>query len=152
MIIIQQDGAPALSVPKTHFLLQWQGKATGTSFWKLSLLSLLTQTILTIPFSERFNPGSGIMVMHQMRMNSLHKLNWCIKSLILARLTNGLLTLQSCINEILESQGDNKYALPQMGKEGPLRRGELPERLIASEVAMHFAKALLGIDGELDDE
>jgi len=58
----------------------------------------------------------------------------------------GFLTLQCCINEILECQGDNKYSIPHMAKESLLRRGELPERIIASAAAVNVMNALLGID------
>ena len=66
------------------------------------------------------------------------------------------LTLQSCLDEILASNGNNTYKIPHMGKERLLRAGTLPVRVTASAQALAVARqVLLGLpeeeDGEADD-
>ena len=63
----------------------------------------------------------------------------------------GFLTLQSCLEEIMLSHGDNEYKIPHMGKEGLLRVGALPVRIAASAQACMIAREVLGeFDGEFD--
>jgi hypothetical protein len=60
----------------------------------------------------------------------------------------GYLTLQSCLDEILCSNGGNTYSTPHMGKEKLLRAGTLPVRIRASPPAMSVARQILGLDGD----
>jgi hypothetical protein len=61
----------------------------------------------------------------------------------------GFITLQSCLDEILSSNGDNTYKIPHMGKERLLRDGVLPARVRASPQALAVARQValgLGLD------
>jgi hypothetical protein len=63
----------------------------------------------------------------------------------------GFITLQSCLDEILSSNGDNTYKIPHMGKERLLRDGVLPARVRASPQALAVARqVVLGLD-DVDD-
>jgi hypothetical protein len=65
----------------------------------------------------------------------------------------GFLTLQSCLEEILLSNGDNKYKIPHMGKEKLLRLGTLPVHINASADACLIAREVMGeFDGEFEDD
>jgi hypothetical protein len=64
----------------------------------------------------------------------------------------GFLTLQSCLDEILCSNGGNTYSIPHMGKEKLLRAGTLPLRVRASPQAMSVAKQVLGLEGDDGEE
>ena len=64
------------------------------------------------------------------------------------------LTLATCLEEIIQSHGDNRYKIPHMGKERLERLGELPERIEASESSMEIARSFLGAQEgseEVDD-
>ena len=49
----------------------------------------------------------------------------------------GFLTLQCCLDDILICNGGNDYSIQHMGKERMLREGILPDRIEASEAAIH---------------
>ena len=49
----------------------------------------------------------------------------------------GFLTLQCCLDDILKCNGGNDYSIRHMGKERMLREGILPDRIEASEAAIH---------------
>jgi hypothetical protein len=49
----------------------------------------------------------------------------------------GFLTLQCCLDDILKNNGGNDYSIRHMGKERMLREGILPDRIEASEAAIH---------------
>jgi hypothetical protein len=49
----------------------------------------------------------------------------------------GFLTLQCCLDDILIRNGGNDYSIRHMGKERMLREGILPDRIEASEAAIH---------------
>jgi hypothetical protein len=55
----------------------------------------------------------------------------------------GFLTLQCCLEQILISNGDNKYKVPHMGKERLLRDGILPLRIRASATALSVARQMI---------
>ena len=64
----------------------------------------------------------------------------------------GFLTLQSCLEEILVSHGDNEYKIPHMRKERLLRDGVLPLRIPASAQACLVAREVMGeLDGDFVD-
>jgi hypothetical protein len=57
--------------------------------------------------------------------------------------------LQSCLEEILVSYGDNEYKIPHMGKQMLLRLGTLPICVDASANACVVTREVMG---ELDDD
>jgi hypothetical protein len=61
----------------------------------------------------------------------------------------GFLTLALCMDEIICSNGDNKYSIPHMGKERLLRAGTLPLRVTASANAIAVARLIM-LDAHLD--
>jgi hypothetical protein len=62
----------------------------------------------------------------------------------------GFLTLASCMDEILCSNGDNIYSIPHMGKERLLQAGTLPVRVTASPNAIAVARLVMGVDAHSD--
>ena len=48
------------------------------------------------------------------------------------------LTLQSCMNEIIEDGGGNRYKIPHLNKERLEREGRLPTVLSVTDVADHY--------------
>jgi hypothetical protein len=65
------------------------------------------------------------------------------------KLENGFLTHACCLNEVLESYGNNHYRIPHMSKEKLRREGRLPLRIKVSEAAMVVARQVMP---ELDDD
>jgi len=62
------------------------------------------------------------------------------------------LTLQCCIDDILAIHGDNDYFIRHMGKEGLLRMGTLPTRIVASAPALRTYNLMHGpVDRHVDD-
>jgi hypothetical protein len=55
------------------------------------------------------------------------------------KINKGFITLQTCLNEILESDGGNDYKIPHMGKDRLQRLGQLPRRIRASPLALENA-------------
>ena len=67
------------------------------------------------------------------------------------------LTLQSCLNMIIENDGGNDYKIPQMGKESLERRGLLPGVLDVTPAASAWLNPTMDDDSsqdsdDLDDE
>jgi hypothetical protein len=63
------------------------------------------------------------------------------------------LTLQYCIDITLAIHGDNDYLIRHMGKEGLLRRGMLPTRIVASAPALRTYNLLHGpVDCRVEDD
>ena len=63
------------------------------------------------------------------------------------------LTLQCCIDDTLAINGDNDYSIRHIGKEGLLRMGMLPTRIVASALALDTYNLLHGPvhrDGHVD--
>jgi hypothetical protein len=58
----------------------------------------------------------------------------------------GFITLHSCLDEILASNGSNTYSISHMGKEGLLQAGTLPLCVGASAHALSFARQVLGLE------
>jgi hypothetical protein len=56
------------------------------------------------------------------------------------------LTLQSCLNNILEAQGGNDYKLSHMGKEALLRNDRLPDRIGVTEAGMEVYRTFMGAE------
>ena len=48
------------------------------------------------------------------------------------------LTLQSCMNEIIDDKGDNKYKIPHMGKDRLERTNQLPVSLEVTQEALNY--------------
>jgi hypothetical protein len=69
----------------------------------------------------------------------------------------GFLTLQSCLDEILASNGNNTYKIPHMGKERLLQAGTLPVCVGTSADALNVERqVMVGLDNNAsldnDDE
>jgi hypothetical protein len=69
----------------------------------------------------------------------------------------GFLTLQSCLDEILVSNGNNTYKIPHVGKATLLQAGDLPVSVGANARALNIARqVMVGLDDndslENDDE
>ena len=70
----------------------------------------------------------------------LHKLNYV------------WLTLQSCLNKIIENDGGNNYKIPHMGKESLDRRGLLPEALNVTPAAHAWLNPTMDDDSDQDSD
>ena len=71
------------------------------------------------------------------------------------KLRDGFLTLQGCMNCILDCNGGNDYKIPHMGKRALERQGILPTTIEASQEALDFwtqPAVLLDNDDDNDDE
>ena len=60
------------------------------------------------------------------------------------------LTLQSCLNMIIENDGGNDYKIPHMGKESMERRGLLPRVLDVTPAATAWLNPTMDDDSSLD--
>ena len=60
------------------------------------------------------------------------------------------LTLQSCLNMIIENDGGNDYKIPHMGKESMERRGLLPRVLDVTPAATAWLNPMMDDDSSLD--
>ena len=60
------------------------------------------------------------------------------------------LTLQSCLNRIIENDGGNDYKIPHMGKEAMERRGVLPPVLDVTPAATAWLNPMMDDDSTLD--
>ena len=62
------------------------------------------------------------------------------------------LTLQSCLNKIIEHDGGNDYKIPHMGKESLWRRGQLPEVLHVTPAANAWLNPTMDDDSDQDSD
>ena len=62
------------------------------------------------------------------------------------------LTLQSCLNKIIEHDGGNDYKIPHMGKESLWRRGRLPEVLHVTPAANAWLNPTMDDDSDQDSD
>ena len=62
------------------------------------------------------------------------------------------LTLQSCLNKIIENDGGNDYKIPHMGKESLQRRGLLPGVLEVTPAATAWLNATMDDNSTLDTD
>ena len=62
------------------------------------------------------------------------------------------LTLQSCLNMIIEKDGGNDYKIPHMGKESLERRGLLPKVLDITPAATAWLNPMMDDDSTLDGD
>ena len=60
------------------------------------------------------------------------------------------LTLQSCLNMIIENDGGNDYKIPHMGKESMERRGLLPQVLDVTPAANAWLNPMMDDDSDQD--
>ena len=69
------------------------------------------------------------------------------------KINRSFLTLATCLEEIIQSHGDNRYKIPHIGKERLERLGQLPVRIEASELSIEIASDFLDAQegSELDD-
>jgi hypothetical protein len=65
----------------------------------------------------------------------------------------GFLTLQSCLEQMLITNGGNTYKIPLMGKERFLRNGVLPLHIGASATAVSYARQVMddGVNAETEE-
>ena len=68
----------------------------------------------------------------------------------LRKLNHVWLTLQSCLNMIIENDGGNDYKIPQMGKESMERRGLLPRVLDVTPTANAWLNPTMDDDSDQD--
>ena len=66
------------------------------------------------------------------------------------KLNHVWLTLQSCLNMIVENDGGNNYKIPHMGKESMERRGILPRVLDVTPAATAWLNPMMDDDSSLD--
>ena len=62
------------------------------------------------------------------------------------------LTLQSCLNMIIENDGGNDYKIPHMGKESMERRGLLPRVLDITPAANAWLNPMMDDDSDQDSD
>ena len=62
------------------------------------------------------------------------------------------LTLQSCLNKIIEHDGGNDYKIPHMGKESLWRRGRLPEVLHVTPAANAWLNPTMDDDSDQESD
>jgi hypothetical protein len=67
-------------------------------------------------------------------------------------LNRSFLTLQTCYDEILKSNGDNAYSIPHMNKARLEREGTLPRQLSASTKALAAVAAMAPQQAQLPPE
>jgi hypothetical protein len=64
----------------------------------------------------------------------------------------GFLTLQTCLNDMLEVHGGNDYKIRHLGKQSILRElGELPQTIAATAEAVQVKEMFTGDGGEISD-
>jgi hypothetical protein len=64
----------------------------------------------------------------------------------------GFLTLQTCLNDMLEVNGGNNYKIRHLGKQAILREyGELPRSFAATDEALQVFEMFTGDGGEISD-
>ena len=64
----------------------------------------------------------------------------------------GFLTLQTCLNDMLEVNGGNNYKIRHLGKQAMLREnGELPRSFAATDEALRVFEMFTGDGGEISD-
>ena len=68
----------------------------------------------------------------------------------LHKLNHVWLTLQSCLNMIIENDGGNDYKIPHMGKESMERRGRLPQVLDVTPTANAWLNPMMDDDSDQD--
>ena len=68
------------------------------------------------------------------------------------KLNHSWLTLQSCLNKIIENDGGNDYKIPHMGKESLQRRRLLPGALDITPAATAWLNATMDDDSTLDTD
>ena len=66
------------------------------------------------------------------------------------KLNHVWLTLQSCLNMIIENDGGNNYKIPHMGKESMERRGLLPGVLDVTPAATAWLNPMMDDNSSLD--
>ena len=70
----------------------------------------------------------------------------------LHKLNHVWLTLQSCLNMIIENDGGNDYKIPHMGKESMERRGLLPRVLDVTPTANAWLNPMMDDDSDQDSD
>ena len=148
-IVIQQDGASShITQDDPEFVA-----AATQGHWNVTILTqpaqspdtnLLDLTFFRAMQSSQWNHGFA------------NEINGLIAQVMRAydnfpprKIDFGFLTLASCLDEIICSNGDNSYSIPHMGKERHLRAGTLPVQVEASPNAIAVA-TLVMVDEHLD--
>jgi hypothetical protein len=73
----------------------------------------------------------------------IDKVETCFNNYHVYKLNHIWLTLQSCMNEIIEDKGDNKYKIPHMNKVRLERLNQLPISLAVTQEAHNYDLNLL---------
>ena len=71
---------------------------------------------------------------------------------LLHKLNHVWLTLQSCLNMIIENDGGNDYKIPHMGKESIERRGLLPQVLDITPTAIARLNPMMDDNSDQDSD
>lgn len=149
-ILLQQDGAPAHINDDDEVFKQ----KVLELFSDAGAVRLYTQPAqspdLNINDLGFFASLQSKYYMHSPKdaLELIEMIEGTFQSYPLTTLNRIWLTLQGCMNEILDNQGDNKYKIPHMNKDRLERTNSLPVSIKATESARHYSMAEL--TGELD--
>jgi hypothetical protein len=73
----------------------------------------------------------------------IDKVETCFRNYHVYKLNRVWVTLQSCMNEIIDERGDNKYKIPHMNKERLERLNQLPVSIAVTQEAHNYNLNLL---------
>jgi hypothetical protein len=76
-------------------------------------------------------------------MELIDKVETCFRNYHVYKLNRVWLTLQSCMNMIVEQRGDNQYKIPHMNKERLERLNQLPISIAVTQEAHNYDLNLL---------
>jgi hypothetical protein len=79
-------------------------------------------------------------------LDLIDKVETCFRNYHVYKLNRVWVTLQSCMNEIIEDKGDNKYKIPHMNKERLERLNQLPVSLAVRTQEAHNYNLNLLVD------
>ena len=75
-------------------------------------------------------------------LKSIQAVSSAFDNLLPETLNKVFLTLQECMNQIMEVDGSNRYTVPHMSKDQLSRRGELPVSISCSSRAFERSALL----------
>jgi hypothetical protein len=153
-ISIQQDGASSHIRPHDPEFVP----AVTAGNWKITLVTQPAQSPdtnhLDLTFfralqSKQWDNGFALEI-----DGLIEQVNRAYKDFPSQKIDFGFITLQSCLQEILLSNGGNEYKIPHIGKERLLRSGTLQRvRIAALANACIVAREGVGeLDGEFEDD
>jgi hypothetical protein len=152
-IYIQQDNATSHLKPE-EFATLLAGYPAGNGNWRFVLYcqppNSPDMNVLDLGFFralqglqfEEPSENTGVLIARVLR---------CFAVYPSEKLNRIFVTLQSCLNEIINCDGGNQYKIPHMNKERLERLGQLPVSLAVTEDAQYMWGAEEG-DEEEDEE